>query len=244
MRALTKLQRARREDLGLDARAFAQLAALTTPPRVQAFVNAIPANFEVDGETVRSVSGVLAHRKAHCIEGAMVAACALWIHGDAPLLMHLDCMLGDYPHVVALFRRGRHWGAVSKSNHAVLRYRDPVYRSLRELAMSYLHEFRDDAGRKTLRSHSGAFDLRVVAVTEWVTNDESCWAVHDRLAARRHFPLLTAAQARGLVDADACERRAAAIVAFDPPTGSARTTASTTSPPSTRPMRPPRKTAP
>lgn len=217
MRMSTRRRRARREDLGLDARTFAQLAVLTSPPHVQAFVNAIPANFEADGETVRSVHGVLAQRRAHCIEGALVAACALWIHGDAPLLMHLDCVLGDYPHVVALFRRGRHWGAVSKSNHAVLRYRDPVYRSLRELAMSYLHEFRDDSGRKTLRSYSGAFDLRSVAVTEWVTNEASCWDVHDRLAARRHYSLLTAAQARGLVDADACEKRAATIVDFDPP---------------------------
>lgn len=217
MRASTHRRRARREDLGLDARAFAQLAALASPARVQAFVNAIPVNFEPDGETVRSVRGVLAQRRAHCIEGALVAACALWIHGDAPLLMHLDCVLGDYPHVVALFRRGGHWGAISKSNHAVLRYRDPVYRSLRELAMSYLHEFRDSAGRKTLRSYSGAFDLRGVAVADWVTSGASCWAVHDRLAARRHYSLLTAAQARGLVDADACERRAAAIVDFNPP---------------------------
>ncbi len=217
MRTSLKQRRARREDLGLDARSFAQLAALSSPAQVQAFINAIPVNFELDGETVRSVNGVLAHRKAHCIEGALVAACALWVHGDAPLLMHLDCMLGDYPHVVALFRRGRHWGAISKSNHAVLRYRDPVYRSLRELAMSYLHEFRDSGGHKTLRSYTAAFDLRSVPMAAWVTNEANCWEVHDRLAARRHFSLLTAAQARGLVDADACERRAAAIVDFNPP---------------------------
>ncbi len=217
MRTTTARTRARREDLGLDAQTFAQLAALTTPAQVQAFINAIPANFEPDGETVRTVQGVLAHRQAHCIEGALVAACALWMRGDAPLLMHLDCALGDYPHVVTLFRRGRHWGAVSKSNHAVLRFRDPVYRSLRELAMSYLHEFRDADGHKTLRSYSGAFDLRHVDVGEWVTGEASCWDLHDRLAARRHYPLLTAAQARGLVDADACEREAARVVEFSPP---------------------------
>ena len=217
MRTLTHRPRAQREDLGLDARAFAQLAALTSPQHVQAFVNAIPANFEPDGETVRSVSGVLQHRRAHCIEGAMVAACALWIHGDPPLLMHLDCAIGDYPHVVAPFKRGRHWGAVSKSNHAVLRFRDPVYRSLRELTMSYLHEFRDSDGHKTLRSYSAAFDLRRVTVREWVTGEASCWALHDRLAARRHFPLMTAEQARGLLDADACEREAALVVDFAPP---------------------------
>ena len=103
--------------------------------------------------------GVLRHREAHCIEAALVAACALWIHGERPLVMHLDCAPSDYPHVVALFRRGRAWGAISKSNGAWLRYREPVYRSLRELAMSYFHEYFDRAGRKTLRSYSRAFDL-------------------------------------------------------------------------------------
>ncbi|MEP7329519.1 MAG: hypothetical protein ABI777_09930 [Betaproteobacteria bacterium] len=217
MRTLTHRLRARREDLGLDTRAFASLTALRNPQQIQNFVNAIPANFEADGETVRSVQGVLQHRKAHCIEGAMVAACALWIQGKPPLLMHLDCAVGDYPHVVALFKRGRHWGAVSKSNHAVLRFRDPVYRSLRELAMSYLHEFRDRDGHKTLRSYSAAYDLRSVAVEAWVTGCESCWTLHDHLAARRHFPLVTSAQARALVDADACERKAGLVVDFAPP---------------------------
>ena len=83
--------------------------------------------------------------------------------------------------------------------------------------MSYLHEFRDAEGHKTLRSYSGAFDLRRVDLCEWVTGEESCWALHDRLAARRHFPLVTAAQARGLMDADACERKAARVVDFTPP---------------------------
>ncbi|MCC6198523.1 MAG: hypothetical protein IT518_29080 [Burkholderiales bacterium] len=118
---------------------------------------------------------------------------------------------------MAPFRRGRHWGAVSKSNHAVLRFRDPVYRSLRELAMSYLHEFRDADGRKTLRSYSSAFDLRQVDTDAWVTGEASCWDLHDRLAARRHHPLMTKAQARDLLDADACEREAAKVVDFPRP---------------------------
>src|SRR6266550_7017095 len=114
---------------GLARRERAILARLSTPERIQAFVDAIPANHEAGGETVLSVREVLRQRRAHCIEGAFVAACALWVHGDPPLVMHIDCDPSDYPHVVALFRRRGCWGAMSKTNGAVLRYRDPIYRS-------------------------------------------------------------------------------------------------------------------
>ncbi|MCC6193853.1 MAG: hypothetical protein IT518_05225 [Burkholderiales bacterium] len=208
------MRRARREELGLTAREYAQLARLATPARIQAFVNAIPANHEPQGETVHSVRGVLRHRVAHCIEGAFVAACALWIRGEPPLLMHLDCARHDNPHVLALYRRGRHWGAVSKSNGAWLRFREPVYRSLRELAMSYFHEFFDARGRKTLRGYSCAFDLSRCDPASWVTSQAPCWAVHDRLAQLRHYPLVSAAQARTLSRRDAWERRSAKLVQF------------------------------
>lgn len=214
MASLVARRTARREDLGLGARDYARLRALTTPLRIQAFVNAIPINREPDGETVHSVRAVLRHRCAHCIEGALVAACALWIHGDAPLLMHLDCAASDSPHVVALFRRARHWGAISKSNHAVLRFRDPVYRNLRELAMSYLHEYCDHGGNKTMRSYSRPFDLRNVDPRQWVSNDGACWETHDRLADSRHHALLSLRQARELRPRDPFERLAAQIEEF------------------------------
>ena len=107
--------------LGLTAREYATLARLNTPERIQAFINAIPANHEPDGETVHSVRCVLRNRVAHCIEGALVAACALAIHGEPALVMHLDCAPHDNPHVLALFRRRGHFGALSKSNGAWLR---------------------------------------------------------------------------------------------------------------------------
>ena len=135
--------RARREDLRLTCREFAVLDRLTTPQKIQKFINAIPTNHEPGGETILSVREVLRQRRAHCIEGAFVAACALWVHGDPAFVMHMDCAPSDYPHVVALFRRGGAWGAISKTNGAVLRFRDPVYRTLRELAMSYFHEYSD-----------------------------------------------------------------------------------------------------
>jgi len=200
--------------LGLSAREYATLARLTTPERIQAFINAIPANHEPDGETVHSVRSVLRHRVAHCIEGALVAACALAINGEPALVMHLDCAPHDNPHVLALFRRRGHWGALSKSNGAWLRYREPVYRTLRELAMSYFHEFFDTHGRKTLRAYSRTLDLRRVDPALWVTNAGSCWAVHDMIAALRHYPLVSHAQARALSRRDAHERTAARLVQY------------------------------
>src|SRR5262245_46689 len=135
------LQRfARRPALGLTRAEFHTLERLRTPERIQAFLNAMPANFEPEGDTVLSVREVLRQRRAHCIEGAMLAALALWIQGEPPLLFDLAA-IRDYDHVVTLFRRGGRWGAISKTNHLTLRYRDPVYRSLRELAMSYFHEY-------------------------------------------------------------------------------------------------------
>jgi hypothetical protein len=217
MSAIRHRRFARREDLGLGARDFDRLARLDSPPRIQAFLNAIPTNHEPDGETTYSVRSVLRHRRAHCIEGAFVAACALWIHGEPPYVMHLDCDLSDYPHVIALFRRNRAWGAISKTNGAVLRYRDPIYRSLRELALSYFHEYSDTRGRRTLRSYSAAFDLRRLPVSQWVCGGEDCWEAHDRLAGLRHYPLLDARQVRSLSRRDPFERRVATVVQYPRP---------------------------
>ncbi len=208
------LRRARRDDLAMSSGEFALLARLSTPQKIQNFLNAIPANHELGGETILSVREVLRQRRAHCVEGAFVAACALWVHGDPPLVMHMDCMPSDYPHVVALFRRGGAWGAISKTNGALLRFRDPIYRTLRELAMSYFHEYSDRRGRKTLRSYSAAFDLRKFDPALWVTRESACGEVNDRLAALRHYPLISARQQRLLSPRDAFERDVAKIVEY------------------------------
>lgn len=200
---------ARRAALRLPPAELAILGRLDSPYKIQLFVNAIPANYEIGGETILSVVQVLRQKRAHCIEAAFVAACAQWLHGKPPLVMHMDCAPSDFPHVVALFRHGSCWGAISKSNGSHLRYRDPVYRSLRELAMSYFHEYFDRRGRKTLRSHSGAFDLRRIDPGLWVTCDEACEEADARLASLRHYPLLTAPQQRLLSRRDAFERQAA-----------------------------------
>ena len=202
---------ARCEDLGLTRAEFAVLRRLSTPEKIQDFLNALPANFEIGGETCMSVREVLRRRRAHCIEGAMLAACALWVHGEPPLLLDLRAVR-DYDHVVALFRRGGGWGAISKTNPSVLRWRDPVYRSLRELAMSYLHEYANGRGQKTLRSYAGPFDLRRFEPKLWVTNGKNCWDVAETLDEMRHTPLVTKRQSRMLRLRDAMERKAGALL--------------------------------
>jgi hypothetical protein len=208
---------ARREDLGLTRGEFALLRKLGTPQSIQAYVNAIPINHEVEGETILSVRQVLAQRRAHCIEAAFVAACALWIHGEPPLVMHLDCERSDDPHVVTLFRRHGAWGAISKSNGAHLRHRDPVYRSLRELALSFFHEYFDKRGRRTLRSYSIAFDLRRIDPALWITQNEMCDEVNARLAGLRHYALVSPRRRFRLSRLDAFEQRAATMVEYPRP---------------------------
>ena len=223
MRSVVPGRRAVREKLGLSRGEFAALRRLSTPQKIQAFLNATPINHELDGETMLSVREVLRQRRAHCIEGALVAACALWIHGEPPLVMHLDCDPCDYPHVIAVFRRQRAWGALSKTNGTALRYRDPVYRSLRELAMSYFHEYFDKSGRKTLRSYSSLFDLRRLDPALWVTNGKACLETHARLVALRHYALITKRQERLLTRRDPFERKAAALLEYPrPPKPAAR----------------------
>jgi hypothetical protein len=205
-----RIRPARREYLGLTRAELAILKRLSTPERIQDYLNALPANFEIGGQTSLSVREVLHRRRAHCIEGAMLAACALWVHGEPPLLMDLRAER-DYDHVVTLFRRRGCWGAISKTNPPLLRWRDPVYRSLRELAMSYLHEYANKRGQKTLRSYSDPFDLRRLDPKIWVTNGKNCWKVGEILDALRHHPLLTKRQARMLRLRDVIERKAGAL---------------------------------
>lgn len=207
---------ARREDLGLTPAEFAVLRRLDTPQKIQAFLYGLGQNFEVGGETCRPVRHVLRHRAAHCIEGAMLAACALWVHGEAPLLMDMRAER-DFDHVVALFRRHGRWGAISKTNGVFLRWRDPVYGSLRELAMSYFHEYANRRDHKTLREFSVPFDLRRVDPTIWVTGEKQAWFVAEELDRIRHFKLLERRHLRAVTRRDPFERRASLLAQFRRP---------------------------
>ena len=197
--------------LGLSARHAKRLARRTTPQEIQDLVNDFDVNREKDGDTCLSVASTLSAGHAHCIEGAFVAAAALWMTGRPPLLMDLEAD-GDDDHVVAVFKSRGCWGAISKSNHIWLRWRDPVYRSLRELAMSYFHEYVRDGIKKTLRTYSVPFDLRRVPAARWITAADSCWDVSEALCTIRHYRLLTPSQIRELKDRDPFEVEAGTLV--------------------------------
>jgi hypothetical protein len=162
------------------------------------------------------VRAVLKHRRAHCIEGAMLAACALWVHGEPPLLMDMRAVR-DFDHVVALFRRHGRWGAISKTNGIGLRWRDPVYGSLRELAMSYFHEYANRRDHKTLREYSVPFDLRRVDPKIWVTGGKQAWFVAEELDCIKHFKLVDGRHLRAIVRRDPFERRASAMLQYRRP---------------------------
>ena len=207
---------ARRDDLGLTAAEFAVLERLDTPQKIQAFLYGLRQNFELTGDTCRPVRHVLRHRAAHCIEGSMLAACALWVHGEPPLIMDMRAVR-DFDHVVALFRRHGRWGAISKTNGIGLRWRDPVYGSLRELAMSYFHEYTNRRDHKTLREYSVPFDLRRVEPRIWVTGDKEAWFVAEELDRIKHFKLVDGRHLPAVTRRDPLERRAGKILQYRRP---------------------------
>jgi len=209
-------RRARREDLGLSAAEFAVLRRLDTPHKIQAFLTALRQNFEPDGDSCRPVRVVLRSRSAHCIEGAMLAAAALWVHGEPPLLLDLRAQR-DVDHVVALYRRNGCWGSLAKANGPMLRGRDPVYRTLREVAMSYFHEYVNKRGHKTLREYSRPYDLRGLDPALWVSGERDVWELVERLDAHPHTRLLSARQVGTLARQDAFLRRASGVLQYRKP---------------------------
>ena len=185
---------------------------LDTPRKVQDFLDAVPMNFGLNGDTCLSPRRVLRERRAHCLEGAMLAAAILRLHGQRPLVVDLETTDDDFDHVVTAYRKNGGWGAISKTNHAVLRYREPIYRSVRELAMSYFNEYFLDNGKKTLRSYSAPVDLSRFDRQGWMTAEDDLWYVEKHLYGVRHFPILTRAQIAALRPADPVEVRAGRIV--------------------------------
>ncbi len=193
---------------GFDRGELAVLRKLDKPWKIQDYLGKLPVNFEERGDMFMSPRRVLREKKAHCLEGAAFAAAALWVNGSAPLIMDLSATDDDLSHVVALFKVSGRWGAVGKTNHAVLRYRDPVYRNIRELAMSYFHEYFLDDGRKTLRSYSEPLDLRRFKNDQWTVTEKDLWFIDEALDKQKHHLLFPARTQRILRRADLLERQA------------------------------------
>ena len=189
--------------------------SLNTPAKVQDFINKIPINFEENGDTCYSPKRVLKENKCHCIEGAILAALILRIHGYPPLLVDLTASKSDFDHVIAVFQKNRKWGAISKTNHVMLRYREPVYESIRELVMSYFNEYLNDSGKKTLRSYSEPVDLTIFDYQDWMSSENEVWEIPNYLVEVPHFPILSRKDIAGLRDIDEIERRAAKLHEYE-----------------------------
>lgn len=200
---------------GLSKKEIKLLRGLNRPWKIQRYVDRLPINFELRGETCLSPRRVMRERRAHCIEGAIFAALALRIHGYEPLLVDLDAAAYDDAHVMAVFRLDGFWGAIHKTNHAVLRYREPVYRSIRELVMSHFHEYTDAEGNKTMRSYSQPINLKRFDKRGWATDEEDLWHIAEYLADAPHTPVINRAQMRRLQPLGTFESRLLDMTEWD-----------------------------
>lgn len=203
---------------GFTAQELAVLKRLNTAAKIQDYLNSLSFNFETRGDTLRSPRRVLRDKTAQCFEGALFAAAVLWVNGHKPLLLDLvPDRKKDDGHVVALYRENGYWGAVSKTNHAVLRFRDPIYKTVRELALSYFHEyFLNETGEKTLRTFAGPIDMRRFGKV-WLTDEHDLTYLHKVFDALPHIAFVPAKNKKLLRKADLLERKAGAIFEAEPP---------------------------
>ena len=182
---------------GFHAREVSVLRRLNTPERIQRFIDDLDYNKEENGPTCRSPRRVLRDRLAQCLEGALFGAAALRVQGWEPLLLDLEAVRDD-DHVLAIFQMRGYWGAVAKSNYSGLRYREPVYRTLRELALSYFNVYFNLRRERTLRRYSVPVNLKRFDRQSWMTTDQPVWFIVYHLFEIKHYPLITQAMAKRL----------------------------------------------
>jgi hypothetical protein len=161
------------------------LKTLSGPDKIQGFLDSIEYNPNYE---CRSPRWVIKKRSAHCFEGALFSAAALEFIGHKPLIVDMKAF-NDDDHVIAVFMVNGHWGAVAKSNFTTLRYREPVYRSLRELIMSYFDFYFNLNGDKSLRSYSRPLNLTIYNNRQWKTTDGDLEYIGDRLETMYHYPV-------------------------------------------------------
>jgi len=175
---------------------------LRSPDKIQRFLDDLAYNKEPGGATCRSPRRVLRDRTGHCMEGALFGAAALRMLGHPPLLLDLEAEHDD-DHVLAIFRARDCWGAVAKSNYAGLRYREPVYRTVRELVMSYFEHYYNLRREKTLRGYSRPVNLTRFDRIDWMTAEEDVWKVPEYLCTIRHTAVMPLRMVRHLGRVDA-----------------------------------------
>ena len=199
-----------------EARVFARL---DTPQKIQDFLDRMPVNFEPDGDTAMSPRRVLQTGVAHCAEAAVFACAALAYHGKKAWLLDLVGRPSDQDHVVTLFQQRGLWGAISKTNHAILRWRDPIYRSAREVAMTFAHEYALPSGLKSLLSYSRPFAPTRYAPERWVTPEEDLDWLLFALDLSPHVPLAPEHAMRKRRRSAPVEMRAQEVVEWAYPRG-------------------------
>src|SRR5512139_3705764 len=215
-RPLMSTYRRRLHDV-LTPREHRLFARLDTPQKIQDFLDRLPVNFSLEGDTAMSPRRVLDAQMAHCAEGAILAAAALAYHGRRPLLMDIRALPSDQDHIITLFRERRLWGAISKTNHAVLRWRDPIYRSVRELAMSYAHEYCLPGGKKSMMAYSRPFPLHRYKPERWVIVEEDLdWLLLD-LDLSPHVPVAPKAAMRKRMRSTKVELKSQEVVEWRAP---------------------------
>lgn len=189
---------------GLPREAWRTLRGLRTPSGIQRYLDdKLIYDLEPDGPRCRSPLVTLRDGVAHCMGGALFAAAALRALGYPPLIVDLEAIRDD-DHVLAVYRGADGgWGAVAKSNYSGLRFREPVYRTLRELVMSYFEHYYNLKGEKTLRNFSKPVDLSRFDRINWMSREEDVWEIPEYLVTIKHAPLLTGAQKRALSRMDA-----------------------------------------
>lgn len=189
---------------------------LNTPAKVQDFLDKTPFNFEKEGETYMSPMRVLEAGKMHCFEGALLACFCLQQHKIENYLLDLKVkdLKKDSDHVLCVFKINKYWGAITKTNHSVLRFRDPIYQTPRELALSFYHEYFLDSGEKTLLSFSKPFDIWKKFGTAWVTAEKDLDEIAEALDNSPHFNFVPAVNKKLIRRAGQTEIRGAGIVQY------------------------------
>jgi len=163
-----------------------KLRSFKDPYGIQRFLDDTPYHL---ADTAWSPRKVLREQTSHCLEGAIFAAAALRALGFPPLIIDFEAE-NDTDHVLAVFRFKGHWGTVAKSNYTGCRYREPVYRSLRELAMSYFNIYFNMRGERTLRTFSLPVNLARFDHLQWMTSEEPIWFIPNYLCDIHHYKLL------------------------------------------------------
>lgn len=183
---------------GLTPSELRILRGLKTPAGIQGYLDNMPYHL---ADTAWSPRTVLREGTAHCLEGAIFAAAALRALGFPPLIFDLEAD-NDTDHVIAIFKSHGHWGAVAKSNFSGCRYREPVYRTLRELALSYFNIYFNLRGERTLRRYSRPVNLTQFDRCHWMTTEKNIWFIAEHLCEIPHRPLLKRGMERSLTRVD------------------------------------------